>query len=308
MLDRLKCAVTLAESGSFHRAAELLGISQPHLTRIIKSLERDLAVVLFARGSRGVTVTPIGDRVLREADTLIKAERAFTRQIEAIRSKSSLELRVAVGAFISQSWVSAAITSLNANNPEIAISIRELDWWKLADAALGEEFDLAIGEVSEAEHDPRIAVEHLPEREGSIIVRAGHQLDGRSRVTLEEIAKFPLAGPRLPARVAGVLPMGSRLGHMSEDRRHYIPIIECATPRAMIDVVTASDAVCMILREHCADQLMAGSVVALPFNPPWLRLRQGIIYRRDRPLSSAALLFRTAAKTAERKYFQHRSS
>jgi hypothetical protein len=36
----------------------------------------------------------------------------------------------------------------------------------------------------------------------------------------------------------------------------------------MIDVVTASDAVCMILREHCADQLTAGAVVALPFNPP----------------------------------------
>ncbi len=253
-------------------------------------------------------MTPDGDRVLREADTLIKAGRAFTSQVEAIRSKSSLELRVAVGAFISQSWVSAAITALNANNPEIAISIRELDWWKLADAALGEEFDLAIGEVSEAERDPRIAVEHLPEREGSIIVRAGHQLDGRSRVTLEEIANFPLAGPRLPGRVAEVLPIGSRLGHMSEDRRHYIPIIECATPRAMIDVVTASDAVCMILREHCADQLMAASVVELPFNPPWLRLRQGIIYRRDRPLSPAALLFRTAARTAERKYFQHRSS
>jgi patatin-like phospholipase/acyl hydrolase len=54
-----------------------------------------------------------------------------SNQIKAIRSKSSLELRVAVGAFISQSWVSAAITALNANNPEIAMSIRELDWWKL---------------------------------------------------------------------------------------------------------------------------------------------------------------------------------
>lgn len=159
--------------------------------------------------------------MLREAATLIKAESAFARQIEAIRGKSSLELRVAVGAFISQSWVSAAITALNANRPEIAISIRELDWWKLADAALGDEFDLAIGEASEAERDPRLAVEHLPERAGSIVVRAGHPLDGRVPVTLEEIAAFPLAGPRLPGRVAQVLPTGSRLGYMSEDGRHY---------------------------------------------------------------------------------------
>ena len=307
MLDKLKCAVTLAESGSFHRAALRLGMSQPHLTRIIKSLERDLAVVLFTRGSRGVTVTPQGDQVLQAAGTLLTAERAFTNRIDAIRSRSSLELRVAVGAFVSQSWVSAAITALNASAPEIAMSIRELDWWKLADAALGEEFDLTIGEVSEAEHDPRVTVDPLPERAGSLIVRAGHPLDGRSRVSLEDIARYPLAGPRLPARIAEVLPKESRLGQLSDDRRHYIPIIECATPRAMIDVVKASDALCMILREHCADQLTGGTVVELPFHPPWLRLRQGIIYRRDRPLSPAALLFRSAARTAERKYFQHRS-
>jgi hypothetical protein len=48
----------------------------------------------------------------------------------------------------------------------------------------------------------------------------------------------------------------------------------------------------------------AGAVAELPFNPSWLRLRQGIMYRRDRPLSPASLLFRAAAKLAERMHFQ----
>jgi DNA-binding transcriptional LysR family regulator len=306
MLDRLKCAVTLAEAGNFHRAAQLLGMSQPHLTRTIKSLEGDLGVVLFQRGPHGATVTSDGALVMREASLLLKAEAVFAKRMEAIRSKASTELRIAAGAFISQSWASAAITALNASHPEIAISMRELDWWKLAEAAQSDEFDMAIGETSEAERDPLIAVEPFPEREGSIVVRAGHQLAGRNLVTLEEIAAFPLAGPRLPARLAEVLPKASRLGHISDDGRFFMPVIECATPRSMIDVVAASNAVSMIWREHCAEQLKTGAVVELPFHPPWLRVRQGIMYRRNHPLSPAALLFRTSAKAAERAYFSHR--
>ena len=308
MLDRLKCAVALAEAGTFHRASRQLGMSQPHLTRIIKSLEADLGIVIFQRGPHGVTVTSDGSFALREAAVLLKAELAFARKLEAIRNRSSEELKIAVGAFVSQSWASAAITALNASDPEISISMRELDWWKLAEAAQSEEFDMAIGELSEAERDPLIATEPFPEREGSVVVRAGHQLAGRNHVTLDEIAKLPLAGPRLPARLAEVLPRTGRLGHLSEDGRYFIPVIECATPRSMIDVVAASNAVCMIWPEHCAEQLKTGAVVELPFRPPWLRVRLGIMYRRNHQLSATALLFRNVAKAAERRYFRHRTS
>jgi DNA-binding transcriptional LysR family regulator len=95
---------------------------------------------------------------------------------------------------------------------------------------------------------------------------------------------------------------------MSEDGRFFIPVIECATPRAMIDVVSASNALCMIWPEYCTAQLKAGILQELPFHPPWLRVSQGIMYRRNKALSPAALAFRTVAKNAERKYFRHRSA
>lgn len=306
MLHRLKCAQTLATVRNFHRAAQLLNISQPHLTRIIKSLEMDLGIVLFERGPQGVTVTPDGAGVLGEAAILLKAEKAFGRKVTAIRSRSSVELTVAVGAFISQSWASGAVTTLNGTHPEIAISLRELDWWTLADAALSDEFDLAIGELGEAKRNPEIATEAFPEREGCIIVRAGHQLAGHKHVTIEHVAQFPLAAPRLPGRMAKVLPRSSKLGHVSGDGRYFIPMIECASPRSMIDVVAASNAVCMTLRELCTEQLRANVVVELPLHPPWLRVHQGIMYKRSQRLSPATLAFRAVAKRAESKYFGQR--
>lgn len=306
MLDRLKAALVLANTLNFHRAAERLAISQPHLTRIIKSLEGELGISLFARGPHGVSLTPEGGRALNEAAVLIRAETDFNRKIEALRSSAPETLRVAVGAFISQSWASAAVTAMKAAHADISISLRELDWWKLSEAVHDGEFDLAIGELSEANKNPDLVKEPFPEREGSIIVGAGHPLAVRNQVTLEELARFPLPGPRLPGRIAQLLPPACALGALSDDGRFFIPVIECATPRSMIDVVSASNALCMIWPEYCTEQLKSGTLRELPFHPPWLRVAQGIMYPRNHPLSPAALAFRAVARGAERKYFRHR--
>ena len=306
MIDRLKSALALAETLNFHRAAQRLEISQPHLTRTIKSLEKDLGIKLFERGPHGVTLTPDGSRALKEAAALVKAEAVFNGKIEALRSGASEALRIAVGAFISQSWAASAVTAMKAADSGIAISLRELDWWTLSDAVHSGEFDIAIGELSEANKNPDLVKEPFPEREGSFIVRAGHALAGRNQVTLEDIARFPMAGPRVPGRIAQLLPPACAMGSLSEDGQFFIPVIECATPRSMIDVVSASNAFCMIWPEYCPEQLKAGQLLELPLHPPWLRVAQGIMYRRNKPLSPAALAFRNVARAAERKYFRHR--
>jgi DNA-binding transcriptional LysR family regulator len=308
MLDRLKAALALAETLNFHRAAQRLDISQPHLTRIIKSLERDLGFVLFDRGPHGVSLTPDGARALKEATTLISAETLFRQKIESLRSSGSETLRIAAGAFVAQSWAGAAMAALKAAEPALSISLRELDWWKLSEAVQSGEVDLAIGEMSEANKLPELAKEPFPEREGSIIVRADHQLAGLKEVTLEELARFPLVGPRLPGRIAQLLPPVCGFGALSEDGRFFIPVIECATPRSMIEIVSASDAICMIWPEYCADALKSGALREIAFHPPWLRVGQGIIYRRTQPLSAAAAVFCAAARRAELDYFRHRSA
>jgi DNA-binding transcriptional LysR family regulator len=311
MLDRLKAALALAATLDFHKAAQRLQISQPRLTRMIKSLEQDLGIILFERGPHGVLLTADGARALKEAAILINAEAKFSQKIEVLRSSGKETLRIAVGAFIAQSWVGAAVMAvmaMKAGGASISISLRELDWWKLAEAVKSGEVDLAIGELSEANKIPELANEPFPKREGIFIVRADHQLAGLKQVTLEEIARFPLVGPLLPGRIAQLLPPVCGFGAPSEDGRFFIPVIECATPRSMIDVVSASDAVCMIWPEYCSEGLQSGALREVAFHPPWLVAHQGIMYRRTQPLSSAAVAFCAEARRAEQAYFRHRSA
>ena len=66
-LRQLEYFVHVADAGSFSKAAQLLVVAQPALSRQIRSLEVELRQTLFLRNGRGVTLTPPGGRLLAHA-------------------------------------------------------------------------------------------------------------------------------------------------------------------------------------------------------------------------------------------------
>lgn len=72
--------ITIAETKSLNKAAELLYISQPSLTSAVKSMEKELGIVLFYRSGRGVTLTNDG------AEFLLYAKQIYA-QYEGVMEK-----------------------------------------------------------------------------------------------------------------------------------------------------------------------------------------------------------------------------
>jgi LysR family nitrogen assimilation transcriptional regulator len=81
---RLRYFATVAELGSFTKAAERLHVAQPALSRQVRQLEEELGLELFSRIGRHIRATDAGEVLLRHARTI---ERDFERLIEDMRAR-----------------------------------------------------------------------------------------------------------------------------------------------------------------------------------------------------------------------------
>lgn len=68
----LKYAVAVAKAGSLNKAAEELFVVQPNLSRAIKELEKELGTVIFERTSKGISLTPDGEKLIGYGKKIIR--------------------------------------------------------------------------------------------------------------------------------------------------------------------------------------------------------------------------------------------
>lgn len=71
-LAHMKYAVVIAETKSINKAAELLYVGAPALSRAVKELEAGLNVTLFDRSAKGMFLTLEGEQFIRHAKDLLK--------------------------------------------------------------------------------------------------------------------------------------------------------------------------------------------------------------------------------------------
>lgn len=94
-LRQLRYFIAVAEDGSVLAASRKVHISQPALSNRIKELEAEIGAALFARHSRGVALTPVGERLLVEARRVMEA----LAQAQAVAQEAALAAQgLAIGA------------------------------------------------------------------------------------------------------------------------------------------------------------------------------------------------------------------
>ncbi len=84
---QLECFLTVAETLNFARAAQILNITQPAVTKQIKSLEDELNVRLFNRSTRSVELTTEGKQLINDAETIIRISNRAKRRFMGSKEK-----------------------------------------------------------------------------------------------------------------------------------------------------------------------------------------------------------------------------
>ncbi|RYD52551.1 MAG: LysR family transcriptional regulator, partial [Verrucomicrobiaceae bacterium] len=125
--------VAVAAHGSFSRAAELLHITQPPLSRQVKDLEEELGVPLFVRGPNSLKLTEAGEIFYEEArEVLARADQAVRR----VRGECPQEtLRVGYAPSMIAGIMSAVLARFKSAAPRVRIELADLSSREINDLA-----------------------------------------------------------------------------------------------------------------------------------------------------------------------------
>jgi DNA-binding transcriptional LysR family regulator len=299
MMRRLEMIVAIDTHRSFHRAARALGISQPSLTRALQVLESEFGVRLFERGKADCEPTEFGRIMLNRSRRILGEMAEAKREIALLQGLEVGEFKIGAGSYATQLWLGLAIGQLSAAHPRLKVHSTERPWYHLADSLMAGEIDVAVGEASELSESPEVVVSRLPRRPGVFLCRAGHSLLQRSPLTIDDIAKFPLAAPVLPRRIAAHLPGGSALGSLVNGGLSFQPAILCESLVGIGDLVESSDALGVVPVAAVTRMQTRPGIAVLAFEAPWLCTEQALMWRRDRMPHPALKSFRDAARRCE---------
>ena len=186
-LTELRYIVAVAREKHFGRAAEACFVSQPTLSVSIKKLEEELDVRIFERGTSEVSVTPLGDEIVRQAQSVIEQAAAIKEIAKRGKDPATGPLRLGViytiGPYLLPDLVKQAIDRV----PQMPLILQENFTVKLLEMLRTGDLDCAI--MAEPFPDTGLAVAPLYDEPFMAAVPKTHALAKRKTMSTEELKR-----------------------------------------------------------------------------------------------------------------------
>lgn len=186
-LTELRYIRAVARLRHFGRAAESCFVSQPTLSVAVRKLEEELGVTLFERRKQEVTVTPIGEQIVAQAEVVLNAAEAVKGIALAGQDQVAGPLSVGFIYTIGPYLLPTLLPALKHSVPQMPLRISEDFTDVLIDRLKHGDLDVAVVALPVADND---VVSQAVYREPFVAaVPADHPLAGRDLVTPEVLTE-----------------------------------------------------------------------------------------------------------------------
>ncbi len=184
-LTELKYIVAVARERHFGKAAEACHVSQPTLSVAVKKLEEELELKIFERSANEVTVTPLGEEIVRQAQSVL--EQASSIRDIAKRGKDPLAgaLKLGVIYTIGPYLLPDLVRQMIKKTPQMPLMLQETFTVKLLEMLRTGEIDCAI--LAEPFPDTGLALAQLYDEPFFAAVPTTHKLASQTSVTTEQL-------------------------------------------------------------------------------------------------------------------------
>ena len=202
---QLMLLTAICDEGNIHRAAEVLNMSQPAASKLLKDLEDMLGVSLFERQPRGMRPNWYGETMIRHARIALSALREAGQEIDAL--KAGLSGHVSLGAITGPalSLIPQAIMIVARENPKLRVELHVESSNVLIEQLAQGKIDIMIGRLFERQEKTGLRYERLAEEPVAAVVRPGHPLLDVAGLTLAQVERKPWIVPPDGQRAAASL-------------------------------------------------------------------------------------------------------
>lgn len=302
-LRQLRYFVVLANQGHFGRAASVLHVAQPALTRQIQLLEEELGVQLFVRHSRGATPTEEAAFLLERANFLLRYAEQLKQDMSALQRTPRGQIVLGLSPGLAMTLAAPLTRAVQSALPDVRLRFVQTFSPVLHDMLLKGQVDLAIlnGPV------PLANLATYPFlTEGMCLIGQPKSPRKRtdSKIGFKQLADLPLV-------MTGLAKSGVRLELEAQAALAGIqlnPVVEVETIEVAKRLVQAGVGVTVHFAATVLEDLEAGRLAASPIEG--LHMRRILAHTSDRPASRATkalvvILREVAQDLVARKRWPH---
>jgi LysR family pca operon transcriptional activator len=285
-LHHLRAVEAIVAQRSILKAAAVIGLSQPALTKTLRELEDILQQRLFDRLPRGMRPTEAGLLLAQTARRILAELRRLDEDLDRLADPEGGTVAVGTLPVAATGVLPGTLTRLKAAHPGIGVRLDQGRTEDLLPKLAAGEIDLIVGRLYEPAIPDGFSREPLWEEPISILARAEHPIFAAGKPTLEQLRRYDLILPTVSQRV----------GQEIETLLEMLALEPTTSLRSssygfIREMLHATDLISVMPRLMMAGDLLRGTLKVVPLPVPAPPRPAGIILPRDRALPPAGHAF-----------------
>jgi DNA-binding transcriptional LysR family regulator len=285
-LEDLETFLTVAELGSFSRAAEMLGVSQPSITSRVQRLELSLGTTLLARTTRRIVVTDAGERLRTTADTALRDLRILLRTFRAEAETKTHRMTLAATPLLAAVVLLPIIRRYMQSHAHADIKLHDVTVQQALAELTSGAADMAIMVLDG--HHPEFKFEALTVEECVVVTPLKHPLLAKAEASFEDIVQYPVLLADFYSSLRTVLE--AEYAKRGLPFQPMIQMNDVSNINTVIGMVAAGMGVTFVPRTLISRE-QRGTVGMVPIKGFRIMRHYGIVTLRDKPMSATARSF-----------------
>lgn len=188
-LRQIEAFKAVIENGTISRAALMLHISQPAMSKLIAHMEADTGLRLFDRLKGRLAPTEQAMRLYEEVDRIFAGVRQVANAVDAIRREAQGRLAVGVMPALAGSFIRRATSSFLKSHPKVFCLVQSLSSQWVVDRMVMKKLD--VGLVSAGIDNPYVTLEPLIEHPLVCIMPLDHPLTAKTHIEPQDLDQIP---------------------------------------------------------------------------------------------------------------------